>query len=379
MVDPLSIIGAIDASSSLFKSAVQSAKAAYDLMSRYRDYPETVKHLKTEVHGTMIVLQRVQNVSLDDDVLAEIEPILKGCHVACSGLQQVIMKCTARNGGNEPSFQDWARMEFLGGTIGDLKETLKGYKGTIAIIISTISIGVGQMTAGQLANYQRAIMETNVRLADQLRSVSQRPTKPREEQEKIKEVEDAILRCIETCQKAGSTIERIRLESFDIGTRPGKSLTSCKIWQMTDEDLNYVRKYLSASELKLLEIKERGLEDAHQMGNQECLFDQINDHCRFVLHKKEAEVQRERTLRFENIASKDQSFQVIRSMPESSLSAKDITAETKSCQILGDNPNSTIEKSIENYGAARRDNSPRRSRNFFGFFRKSNRKALSHS
>ncbi|KAL2820401.1 hypothetical protein BJX63DRAFT_428229 [Aspergillus granulosus] len=380
MPDQFSILGVISASSSLGKSAVKSAIAAYELLSRYRDYPETVEHLKTEVYGMKLVLQQVENMPLDDSVLPELEPILKGCHTACSGLQQVIMKCTARNGGNQPSFQDWAKMEFLGGTISDLKETLKGYKGTIAIIIATISIDLGQMSSCQLADYQRAITDTGAGLT-KLQSVSRRSTKRQEEQEKIKEVEDAITLCIEACRKAGSAIEQVRLESFDIFTNPEpeKSLTSRRIWQMTDEDFNHVRKYLSASELKLLEIKKQELEDKHQKGDRECLFDRINEHCRSVLHKKEEEAQRERTLRFENIACKAEAIQIIRSTPGSSLSAKDIIAETKSSQALGDNPPSAIEKLIENHGAAQRDSPPRPSRSVFGFFMKSNRKGRSYS
>lgn len=137
MADP---VGLTAASSSLGVLALRSAKVLFEYISRYRDYPHAVQHLRTEVHGIMLVLQQIEKMRLDDSVLAELEPILNGCHVTCSGLQQVIMRCTARNGGTKPSFQDWAKMEFLGGTINDLQETLKGYKGTITIIIASISM-----------------------------------------------------------------------------------------------------------------------------------------------------------------------------------------------------------------------------------------------
>lgn len=137
MADP---VGLTAASSSLGVLALRSAKALYESISRYRDYPHAVQHLRTEVHGIMLILQRIENMRLDDSVLTELEPILNACHVACSGLQQVIMKCTERNGGTKHSFQDWAKMEFLGGTIKDLQETLKGYKGTITIIIASINM-----------------------------------------------------------------------------------------------------------------------------------------------------------------------------------------------------------------------------------------------
>ena len=113
------------------------------------------------------------------------------------------------------------------------------------------------MSLHQLEEYQSKITDTNSRLADQLQNVSHRPMMRQEEQEKIKEVEDAILRCIEACRKAGSAIERVRRESFGICMRrgPEKSVMSRRIWQMTDKDLNSVREYLSTRELKLLEMK----------------------------------------------------------------------------------------------------------------------------
>lgn len=237
------------------------------------------------------------------------------------------------------------------------------------------------MSLHQLEEYQSKITDTNSRLADQLQNVSHRPMKRQEEQEKIKEVEDAILRCIEACRKAGNAIERVRRESFGICMRrgPEKSVTSRRIWQMTDKDLNSVREYLSTRELKLLEMKEQETDDKHHEGDPECMFDQINSHCRSVLHRKEEEVQRERTLRLENISSKDQSIQIITSTPGSSLSAKDIMAESKSSQMLGDNRPSAIEKLIENHGDSKRQNPPVPSRSLFSFFRKSNRKGQTRS
>lgn len=140
MADPLSVIGAASASLGFGTFATKSVKALYDLIQRFRVYPDTVSHLKTELYGLLIVLARIQKIQLEDSVLADLEPILKGCHFACSELQQVINRCTARSGGNQPDFQDWAKMEFLGGSISDLKETLAGYKSTITVIITSISM-----------------------------------------------------------------------------------------------------------------------------------------------------------------------------------------------------------------------------------------------
>jgi hypothetical protein len=140
VVDPFSAIGAASASASFGVFATKSVKTLYDLIKRFHGYPDIVMHLKLELHGLLVVLARVQTIQLEDSVLAELEPILRGCHIACSELQQVINRCTSRSGGNQPDFQDWAKMEFLGGSISDLKETLAGYKSTITVIITSISM-----------------------------------------------------------------------------------------------------------------------------------------------------------------------------------------------------------------------------------------------
>lgn len=137
MTDPLSVISA---SVGLGTFAFQSAKALNDLIKSFHGYPDSVKNLQTELHGLMMALGHVQNITCDDKVRAELDPILKACGMTCSGLQDVINKCTSHSGGRQPNFHDWMRMKFLGGDIDEFKETLAGYKSTITIIITSISM-----------------------------------------------------------------------------------------------------------------------------------------------------------------------------------------------------------------------------------------------
>lgn len=140
MADPLSVIGAASASVGLGTFAVQSAKALYDLIKSLHSYPNSVKHLQTELYGLVIALERVQNITCDDKVRAELDPILKASHIACLGLRDVINKCTSHSGGRQPNLHDWMRMKFLGGDINEFKETLAGYKSTITIIVTSMSM-----------------------------------------------------------------------------------------------------------------------------------------------------------------------------------------------------------------------------------------------
>jgi hypothetical protein len=226
----------------------------------------------------------------------------------------------------------------------------------------------------QLENYQSDIANTNSHLLAQLRNVGQRSLNQVGEQEKIREVEDAILCCIQACRKARTTIERIQRKSLhDPTSAPEKSLATRKIWQVTEKDFEYVRSFFLDSEAKLLRMKEQDLDHHQQREDRGSWFEHLS-HCRSVLEKREAEVQQERTLRFENISSKDEAIQVIRSNPGTSLWAKGINTESRAVQMLGDSPAAAIEKLAENHGSSRREKFEAPSNTLFGFFRRRRRR-----
>jgi hypothetical protein len=142
MTDPISILGAITGSMDLASSALRSVKALYDLIRSYRDYPETVKYLVAELNGLLVALQKIEKLHLDETTATDLKPILMACDKACSALRQAIEKCTSHSGGNDRHLGDWAKLKFLDGDISVAKETLAGYKATIAIIISAVNLWV---------------------------------------------------------------------------------------------------------------------------------------------------------------------------------------------------------------------------------------------
>lgn len=235
---------------------------------------------------------------------------------------------------------------------------------------------LGQLTLKQLDDYHTEIANTNSHLLFQLRSVGQRSLNRIGEQEKIREVEDAIRCCIQACRKARTSIERVQQEQLrDPVNAPEKSIATRKIWKMTEKDFEYVRSFFLNSEAKLLQMKEQDLGNHQPRDDQISWLENLN-HCRSILEKREAEVQQERTLRFENISSKDQAIQVIRSTSGTPLWAKDINAEARSFQILGDSPAAAIERLAENHSSCQRENVEAPSSTLFGFFRRRRRNAL---
>lgn len=228
----------------------------------------------------------------------------------------------------------------------------------------------------QLNDYQSDIANTNSHLLAQLQSVGQRSLNRIGEQEKIREVEDAILCCIQACRKARASIERVRQESVhDTANVPEKSIATRKIWQVTENDFEYARNFFLDSEAKLLRMKEQDVYHHQWPDNQRSRVEHLN-HCRSILQKREAEVQQERALRFENISAKDQAIQIIRSTPGIPICAKGINAEAQSFQMLGDSPATAIEKLAGNHGYCRREKFEAPSGTLFGFFKRRRRNAL---
>lgn len=239
---------------------------------------------------------------------------------------------------------------------------------------------LGQMTMHQLADYQSDIAETKTRLSAQLQNVGQRPPMQQGDQEQIKELEDAILQCIQACRKAGSSIDRVRRESFGEVTRGRKKgIAVRKIQQKTEDDLHYAQSFLSSGEIRLLEIKEQEL--ARQQQQQQQLDERSRwlNHCRSILEKRQEEAQQEKAHRFENISSKDQSLQIITSTTQNTVSAKDVNAETQSSQIMGDCPSGTVEKLIENHNSHWKERPSGPSRKRFIFFGRKGKKAPGQS
>jgi len=237
-----------------------------------------------------------------------------------------------------------------------------------------------QMSLHQLADYQSTIAKTTSRLSAQLQNVGQRSPVQLEDQGQIKELEDTIRRCIQTCRKAGSSIDRVRRESLGEVTRgQKKNIAARKIQQKADEDLQHVQSFLSSSEIRLLEMKEQelALQQQQQLDERRCWL----DHCRSILEARQEAAQQERAHRFKNISCQDQSLQIVISTAQNTVSAEDINAGTQSSQIMGDCPSSTAEKLIENhnYGSHRKESSPVSSRKLFRFFGRTSKRAPGYS
>ena len=152
----------------------------------------SVLQLKDELEAlgrTLKILQdTVPNTNVDLSVLRL--PLLR-CGKACEDFQALLVDYTT--GRSNTSFQEWAKLEYMGGGIIEFKEILAGYNSTIIIVISTFNMSVWRRLSGSysirinlsyrhiaalsisgIKDYEDLITNTTVNLEEHLREINDR-------------------------------------------------------------------------------------------------------------------------------------------------------------------------------------------------------------
>lgn len=231
-----------------------------------------------------MVLKRIEQLSLDETAVTELEPILKGCEKACSGLRRAIERCTSHSGGRKCHLGDWTKMRFLGGGIREAKEILAGYKATITVIITSVTLDIAQMTSQRLEEYNCEISNTNSQLSTLRQHLAQRSPARVEEQDEIKEMQMAFEECISACHKVKDFVNGIRksLDGPATTRAPGNSATGREIYQMTSKQLeDFLQSVTQHSSLL------QKMEEEDQAQSPERKYHALSiQHCMSVMEKK---------------------------------------------------------------------------------------------
>lgn len=133
MTDPLSVTASLVA---LAGFAFQSSKSLYQAVESFKSSKRAIRELKEEVESLNGVLATLSQMAAEYDAqLTSLKLPLLRCGKTCAEFEEVIIKCTGHSDGQRTSFRDWAKLQYRGGDISDLKTTLAGYKSTINIAI----------------------------------------------------------------------------------------------------------------------------------------------------------------------------------------------------------------------------------------------------
>jgi Fungal N-terminal domain of STAND proteins len=140
MAEPIGIASGVVA---LTTFALQSSVSLYQIINGLQSNKRVIRELKEELEALDEVLMSLKdalsNILADFSVLKL--PLLR-CAQACNEFQSLVEKCSSRSSGPTTSLRDWAKLTYMGDDIMGFKNTLSGYKSTIAIALGGANLYV---------------------------------------------------------------------------------------------------------------------------------------------------------------------------------------------------------------------------------------------
>jgi hypothetical protein len=135
MADPVSITASLLA---VTTAAVQSTKSLYETVKRFKDRNKILRRLQDELKDLINILDSLAQVTnADQSMLTLLHGPIERCSQVCREFEQSM---EVFEGKSKTGFRDWTKMEFMRGDINDFIDTIAGYKSTISVGLSTITL-----------------------------------------------------------------------------------------------------------------------------------------------------------------------------------------------------------------------------------------------
>ncbi|RDK41714.1 hypothetical protein M752DRAFT_319769 [Aspergillus phoenicis ATCC 13157] len=328
MADALSVASSLIA---LATFAFEASKSLYTLVEGFKNAQRTVRELWYELESLTQVLGTLISVVMDNEAeLASLKLPLLRCGKICSEFRDIIRKCMAHSNGQRTSFRDWAKLQYMGGNINNLKTMLAGYKATISITLGGAIFRQATVASAEaMSDLQEHLQDIKKRLSDTFNLQDIRKEK--------KSTKQCLIICTHVAQD----------ESISVSFGPGNNDISGQFQNLTNAMLTdfsaRVSSNSAALQARLMELTNR----LRQMSEQGILS---KDPMNLNLIKKERKsiiqclnicseaselAYRARTNIFENVISSDESYQLIVFIIRDLISAKHIITGSKLAQWLG--------------------------------------------
>jgi hypothetical protein len=124
--------------------AFKSSVTLYQTVQSFQNHPEAVQDLLRELEalqGALRSLTETVGAAKEADLSALNLP-LKRCGTACHDFEQRLLSCASQSGSARANFRAWARLRYLGDDVDSFRRTLAGYKSTILIAITDVTLYV---------------------------------------------------------------------------------------------------------------------------------------------------------------------------------------------------------------------------------------------
>jgi hypothetical protein len=124
--------------------AFKSSVALYQTVQGIENHPDAVQDLVRELEalqGALRSLTETVGATKDADLSALNLPLMR-CGNACHDFEQKLLSCVSRSGSVRANFRGWARLRYLGDDVDNFRRMLAGYKSTILIAITDVTLYV---------------------------------------------------------------------------------------------------------------------------------------------------------------------------------------------------------------------------------------------
>ncbi|GCB28293.1 hypothetical protein AAWM_11178 [Aspergillus awamori] len=374
MADALSVASSLIA---LATFAFEASKSLYTLVEGFKNTQRTVRELRYELESLTQVLGTLISAVKDNEAeLASLKLPLLRCGKICSEFREIIRKCVAHSNGQRTSFRDWAKLQYMGGNINDLKTTLAGYKATISIALGGATFRQATVASAVIDQYKTMIEEATSDLQEHLQNIEERLQSPEQHGgpvqrsdtfhlQDIREEKESTEQCLTICTHVAQVIAHFQQqlpqfhskgENISIQFGSGNDDISGQSQNLTSAMLTdfgaRVSSNSEALQARLMELTNR----LRQMSEQGIMY---KDPTNLNLIKEEREsiikclnvcseasdlAHRARTNIFEDVTSSDESHQLVVSTIGDLISAKHIITGSKSAQWLGQMSDTSLQQ-----------------------------------
>jgi hypothetical protein len=115
---------------------LKCSQALYETVKGFNSHQRNVRNLREELEAIIQILKSLSDAVAEPEAdFAALKLPLLRCGNACKEFEAVINKCVENYGGSRTTFQDWARLKYMGDDIVGFKDMIAGYKLTMTIAL----------------------------------------------------------------------------------------------------------------------------------------------------------------------------------------------------------------------------------------------------
>ncbi|KAE8381498.1 hypothetical protein BDV26DRAFT_78010 [Aspergillus bertholletiae] len=373
MAEPLSLASSLIA---LAAFAFQTSKSLYQVIESFKSTKRAIRELRFEVESLSQALITLEKAAVENEeqLIALKLPLLR-CGKTCQEFEEIINRCTAHSRDQRTSFRDWAKLQYMGGDIADLRTTIAGYKATINIALGGATFRQAAVTVNVVEEYKQMIAEATSDLQEHLQGINERVKSIEEtghvqqsdiDLSVVREEKESTEQCLAICIQVSGYIEGAQkslpqdnhnVPMLTVKPASEKESDPQKAYRATDAMLTDFRNKLSLNSHALqarLSALDRQLKDCSEIG---VLNSQGTSRLDLIREERDSIAQclnicadasniagTARTNVFENVESADDSHQLVVSTIGDLISAKHIITGSRSVQWLGQISDDTLQK-----------------------------------